>query len=392
MIFSFTLFLSAALMFALQPMVGKMLLPVVGGTPAGWIVAMAFFQVALLAGYFLAHLLSRFTPRTQVLLYILCLGIGTFFLPVTLGKFTALLSPSPRPFEVFLLLSAAVAIPFMALSATASTLQRLFTTTGHTSAEDPYFLYAASNLGSFAGLLLYPFYIESRSTLTMQAQGWFLGYILLIVMAVVCLALSGKETPVRKPATEPLFAVGWKRWLEWIGLAMVPSGLLLAVTMHITTDIFSVPLLWVLPLGIYLLTFVAAFSKRQIINYHWLLNIQPVAAAIAIALTLMVTDSFAMSWYSMGVHLTAFGVVALMCHMRLARGRPVDSRRLTEFYLMISLGGALGGVLVAFLAPLLFDRLVEYPLLMAASGLCNPNIRSRFSRPHAFAIIPAGSG
>lgn len=389
-LFSFTLFLSAALMFGLQPMIGKMLLPMVGGTPSGWIVAMAFFQVMLLAGYFLAHLLSRFSPRLQGLLYLLCLGIGTFFLPIVLTQHTSLISETPEAGDVFLLLSLSVAVPFIALSATASTLQRLFTTTGHTSAKDPYFLYAASNLGSFAGLLLYPFYIESRSTLTQQSQGWLWVYIVLIALAAVCLILSGSKAEHKNVVHKESVRLSWKKRLEWIGLSFIPSGLLLAVTTHITTDIISVPMLWVLPLGLYLLTFVIAFSKKPIISYERVVSVQPAAVAIAvtIALMLMISNAMALSWYALGIHLLTFGTVALMCHMRLARTRPAEeTRHLTEFYLMLAIGGALGGVVSAFAAPVIFNNLAEYPLLMLASVFFNPNIRAKFTDEHSYTFL-----
>ena len=387
-LFTFTLFLSAAMMFGLQPMIGKTLLPIVGGTPSGWIVAMAFFQVMLLMGYFLAYALSRFSPRIQGILYLLCLGGGIFFLPISLTEHNDLLHGTPEAFDVFRLLTATVAVPFIALSATVSTIQRLFMTTGHPSAKDPYFLYAASNLGSFAGLLLYPFLVEPHSTLTSQFHGWLLGYILLIGMTTVCLMASGKKTPAPAKVTKPSAPVSWKKRLEWICLSFLPSALLLAVTTHITTDIFSAPLLWMMPLGVYLLTFVVAFSKKPLVSYDWITKIQPVAVAAAIFLTLQATGPLATSLIAAGINLLAFGIVALMCHMRLAHTRPVENpQHLTEFYLMLAIGGALGGVLVAFGAPALFDRLVEYPLLMAASGLLNKNIRLNFSKNHVIAIL-----
>lgn len=385
-LFSLTLLVSAALMFSLQPMVGKMLLPIVGGAPSGWIVAMAFFQVMLLAGYFLAHALSRFTPQVQGIIYILCLCFGMIFLPIALSSHTGLLSATPMAFDVFLLLSIVVAVPFIALSATASTLQRLFTSTGHASSEDPYFLYAASNLGSLGGLLLYPLYIESHSTLTAQSQAWKFGYILLIVLAAACLFFSRhKNGMAAKKARQKSASAGWKLRLGWMLLAFMPSGLLLAVTTHITTDILSVPLLWVLPLGLYLITFIIAFSGKKFVDYTHLQTFQPLAVAIAvtISLTVMATLSVAPSWYALGIHLICFSAVALMCHMRLARLRPADaSAQLTDFYLMIALGGAAGGIAAAFVAPALFNSPAEYPLLMIVSCLLNENIRSKFTNDH----------
>lgn len=389
-LFSLTLFVSAALMFSLQPMVGKMLLPIVGGTPSGWIVAMAFFQVMLLAGYFVAHVLSRFTPRIQGIIYILCLCFGLIFLPIILSGHTGLLSATPMAFDVFLLLSIVVSVPFVALSATASTLQRLFTTTGHASAKDPYFLYTASNIGSLGGLLSYPLYIESYAALTVQSQGWKFGYILLIALAAACLFFSGKSTAAPKKLQKSTTAASWKQRLEWISLSFIPSALLLAVTAHITTDIISVPLLWVLPLSFYLLTFVIAFSKKLLINYKDVLTFQPAAVTVAvtISLTIMASGSLAPSWFALGFHLIAFSIVALMCHMRLARTRPADaSAHLTDFYLMIALGGALGGIAAAFIAPAIFNNPIEYTLLMVASCLLNDNIRSKFSSPYVETFI-----
>ncbi|MBI4351304.1 MAG: fused MFS/spermidine synthase [Elusimicrobia bacterium] len=386
-LFSLALFLSAALLFALQPMLGKMLLPLAGGTPSGWIVAMAFFQLMLLAGYFLAHLLARFTPRAQGLLHLLCLGAGCFFLPVVL-KGNA--GPSPGALEVSLLLAAAAAVPFIALSATSATLQRLFTTTGHAAAGDPYFLYAAGNAGSFTGLLLYPFLIERNSALTAQSRGWLLGYLLLIGAAALCLLASGKESRALRAQApgRPYAPPGGKKRLEWLCLALFPSGILLGVTAHITTDVFSAPMLWVLPLGVYLLTFVVAFSRKPLISYALLLKAQPAAVSTALALTFLAAGALALSWYALLLHLAAFGTVALMCHLRLARVRPLDEPgQLTDFYLMIAAGGALGGVLSAFIAPLLFNTLAEYPLLMLASVLLNEDLRSKVTRRYAPAFL-----
>ncbi|MDF3024118.1 MAG: hypothetical protein K0R10_1479 [Alphaproteobacteria bacterium] len=362
-VYAATLFLSAAIMFALQPMVGKMLLPLVGGTPAGWIVTMAFFQVMLLAGYFLAHALSRFSPRLHGLIYLGLMVAGCFFLPVHI----AMDSAAPGAVDIFRLLTVAVAVPFIAVSATSSTLQRLFTTTGHPSASDPYFLYAASNLGSFTGLFLYPLLIESKWGLAAQAQNWFIAFGVLMAAAALCLALAkGKDDKIN--TSHDGAAATNRQRIEWILLSFFPSALLLAVTTHITTDVFSAPMIWILPLALYLLTFVIAFGRRQWFKFSDVARFHQIIVPLAAALTCVYNLNIRVSVYAMFCHLFAFGVVALACHMLLAQKRPGGGgRQLTEYYLMMSIGGALGGVLNAFILPVLLDRLVEYPVLMALS-------------------------
>ena len=373
-VFSFTLFLSAALMFALQPMVGKMLLPLVGGTPAGWIVTMAFFQAMLLAGYFLAHFLSRFPPRLHGILYVACLGAGCFFLPVGLAGTEV--SDHAGPIDIFVLLSATVAIPFIAVSATSSTIQRLFMTTGHVHAEDPYFLYAASNLGSFTGLFLYPLAFEPAWGLAAQAQNWFYGFAALLALGVVCLTMGGAKASAHKEKEgEPVTNA---QRLNWIVLAFMPSALLSAVTLHITTDVFSAPLIWVMPLAIYLLTFVVAFSRKQFFSMSDVARIHRLLVPVAVALVCVYNFNIRISVYTMFIHMVAFGAAALACHMLLAQSRPKGGgRQLTEFYLMMAIGGALGGALNAFVFPLLLDRLIEYPVLMALSVCLHPQFREK---------------
>lgn len=373
-LFSFSLFLSAAAMFMVQPMIGKMLLPRVGGTPTGWITAVAFFQVMLLIGYLVAHGLARFSPRVHGIGYLALLTAGAMLLPISLPE--TVNATQINAGGVFMLLFAAAGLPFIALSASAATLQRLFLTSGHAQARDPYFLYAASNLGSFAGLLLYPLLVEPFSTLDTQAQVWFYAYGTLAICAAACLAAGMKHAANAKPAALALPPV--KDMLRWAGFAFVPSALLLAVTTHIVTDIISAPLVWVLPLALYLLTFVLAFSRRQIISPATTARIAPAVIAFAFAHTLMMGSSLSLSLAVMGLHLLCFGLVALMCHQRLAMARP-DGAHLTAYYLMIALGGALGGVLNAFAAPMLLDTLAEYPALLLAAGFAAPAFKGVFS-------------
>lgn len=377
-LFSSTLFLSAALMFAIQPMAGKALLPLVGGAPAGWVVAMAFFQVMLLLGYLYAHFLSRFSPTVHAFLYIAALGVGGLFLPFSLPQGGNATLGAP---DIFWLLTKKLALPFIALSATSSTIQRLFTATSHDSADDPYFLYSASNLGSFVGLFLYPLAFEQWWGLSEQALYWLLGFALLIAAAMLCIFQTSPKARLAAPKKDKSPPAARQERMEWVALAFFPSALLSAVTTHISTDIFSAPMLWVLPLALYLLTFVIAFGRQKFLPLAKVAAIQPVAIALALGFLMMLNTYLRMSWHGMLVQLVAFTLVALMCHMRLADLRPVkDGRRLTEFYLMLSVGGALGGVLNAFIIPLVLNRLIEYPVLLILSCFVNP----LFKKPPPF--------
>jgi spermidine synthase len=379
-VFSLTLFLSASMMFAIQPMTGKMLLPLVGGTPAGWIVAMAFFQIMLLGGYLLAHLFSKLSARKHALAYITLLGIGVVSMPIALARHAEGISATPVAHDIFMLLTFALALPFMAISATSSTIQRLFTTTSHKSAADPYFLYVASNIGSFSGLLLYPTLIEPNLSLSAQSQYLTYFYIALIGFAIICLLLSGKQAQTQAaPSASGGKPVTWREYCEWMILALVPSSLLLGVTFHITTDIMSVPMIWVLPLSLYLLTFVIAFSKKPIIPLGLAQGLHPWAVFLAITLAGIYKLTWLESWPGIFFYLTIFFIVTLSCHLQLAARRPLESnsRHLTGFYLMMSVGGALGGIFNAFIVPLLSVRVIELQLALVLSLLLHPAIRLR---------------
>jgi len=367
-------------MFAVQPMAGRMLLPIIGGTPAGWIVTMAFFQVMLLAGYFLAHALSRLPAALHGFVFLVILVAGMLFLPARIMP-----APSgevPGAFGIFRMLAVTLALPFMAISATSSTLQRLFATTSHKDAKDPYFLYAASNLGSFAGLFAYPLLAEPLLGLKAQSHYWFYGYSLLIALIGLCLIVPTATPAAYKTAAHQKKAppVGTATKMKWALYAFIPSSLLMSVSTHITTDIFSAPMLWVLPLGLYLLTFVLAFARRQWLSDPWLNRLQLVAVTLCVGFLIILSISLRMSWAGLFVQLFGFTVCALMCHRQLVLMRPADSdRHLTSFYLYLSVGGALGGILNAFVIPYVFDRLIEYPLFLIASLCLNPYFRERMT-------------
>ncbi|MGH6691359.1 MAG: spermidine synthase, partial [Gammaproteobacteria bacterium] len=273
--------------------------------------------------------------------------------------------------DVLLVLSVSVGLPFLVVSATAPLLQQWFTGTGHPAARDPYFLYAASNLGSMLALLGYPLLIEPRLQLRgegwlTQTRLWMLGYLALVILIALCaLILWRSARAVAEPPAEdaaPEAAPTWRRRLLWIALSFAPSSLLLGVTTYVTTDIAAVPLLWVLPLAIYLLTFILAFGR-----WPALLQRMVVLITVPTVLTVvffMVSGHHLRVWVNVLWHLALLFVVALACHGKLARARPAP-RHLTEFYLLISVGGVLGGLFNALVAPVVFTSLLEYPLVMA---------------------------
>lgn len=368
-LFACTLAVSALLLFWAQPMFGRMALPLLGGAPAVWSTAMAFFQAALLAGYAYAHLATRLlTPRAQAALHLSLLAAAALTLPIALpGGWRPPAEGTPIPWLLGLL-AVGVGAPFFVASATAPLLQAWFARTAHKDARDPYFLYAASNLGSLAALIGYPLAVEPLLGLTEQSWAWAAGYGALALLVALCaFAARGGTAPALAEAPP----TSWAARARWVALAFVPASLLLGVTQHITTDLAAVPLFWVAPLALYLLTFVVAFARRPAIP-HWLSLKLQVVLLLAVALTFF--WQIKALWLVFALHLGAFFFTALVCHGELAKARP-PAARLTEFYFYMSLGGVLGGAFNAFAAPLLFDGVLEYPLMLALAGLLRPTLR-----------------
>jgi len=384
-LFAATLLVSAMLVFAIQPMFGKMVLPLLGGTPAVWNTCMVFYQTILLAGYLYAHWSIKYLGvRRQALVHLVLFCLPWLVLPLGLAEgWKPPPEVNPIPW-VLMLLAVSVGLPLFFVSATAPMLQAWFARTDHASARDPYFLYAASNLGSTIALLGYPLLIEPNLSLTRgrcpQTWCWTLGYGLLMALTAACAALllrSGRwdgevaddERPSNEPPGAPPTAA---RRLWWIALAFAPSSLLLGVTTHISTDIAAVPLLWVIPLTLYLLTFVLVFSRRKILPHRWMVRVQPLLVVpLAAIFFLRCSNAIEM----IPLHLAAFFVTAMVCHGELAADRPA-SRYLTEFYIWMSVGGMLGGWFNALLAPRVFDTILEYPLVIALACLLRPRAKA----------------
>ena len=367
------IFVSAALLFAVQPLFAKMVLPRLGGTPAVWSVAMVFFQAMLLAGYAYAHVLTRYLPgRLSVIIHLAVMIGATFALPLAIAAGWGRVPEQGEAFWLLGLFAASIGLPFFALSANGPLLQAWFARTGHPQAKDPYFLYAASNVGSFLALLAYPFVIEPFSRLGQQTGGWtigFYGLILLIAACGVWLLRSPNTLPEETAEDAP--PPSWRDALTWIALAAVPSALLIAITAHISTDVAAAPFLWVVPLALYLATFVIAFQTRPILP-HWLVSaVAPLAVILlVISLALGAADQILVV---IGINLAGFFVLALMCHGELARRRP-PARYLTAFYLWLSLGGVIGGIFAGMIAQQVFSWVAEYPLLIIFAALCRPGL------------------
>jgi len=370
------LFLGAFLLFVIEPMFTKMILPLLGGTPAVWNTAVMFFQAMLLAGYLYAHLLSRLRRiRWQVLVHASVLAVGLVFLPVHLAWRDAS-SGSAHPVAwLTALLAVSIGLPFFAVSATAPLLQRWFSRSGHVHASDPYFLYVSSNVGGLMALLAYPVLIEPRFGLRLQSLAWTAGYALLALTIVACaVSLRALQRLSPTPFSQPVETAGawlsdpitWARRGRWVALAFVPSALLLAVTLHISTDVASVPFLWVAPLSLYMLSFIIVFARRPILKHNWMLLLQiPVYALLVVCFT---QKEFLLV---VGLHLLTLFVTAMVCHGELVRHRP-PAEHLTEFYLWMSVGGLLGGVFCVLIAPVVFNSVLEYPLVLVLACLLRP--------------------
>lgn len=373
-----TLFLSAVLMFTLQPMFGKTLLPLLGGTPAVWNTCMVFYQSLLFLGYLYAHWLSsRNHSRQQIRIHAGLLLASLLALPVALPQGAAPGAESHPALWLVGTLATAVGIPFFVVSTTAPLLQKWYSQLGLSSSGDPYFLYAASNAGSLLALLSYPFLLEPGVGLADQRLAWTLGYVLL------CLAILGCALPVWRGAQTPAAAAAAPdtdtaaatpparlTQLHWLVLAFVPSSLLLGLTQFISTDIASVPLLWIGPLTLYLLSFILVFSAWADRLHPWMLATQPAVLLVFIAYS-FINPAVLPYWLDLALHALAFFLAIMVCHGELARRRPHPTQ-LTRFYLLMSAGGMLGGLFNTLIAPFIFDSVYEYPIMIVAALLLRP--------------------
>lgn len=364
-VFALTLFTSAFLLFSVQPMVSKMLLPLLGGGPSVWNTAMLFFQAMLLAGYAYAHLLARYVGlKGQAVLHIVLLAVFAFALPLSLPAEISVPEEGGQASWQLITMLGMIGGPFFILAASAPLFQHWFASSGRPDADNPYFLYAVSNAGSLGALLSYPFVVEPLLGLNMQTISWTGGYVLLIALTS-CSAFFVRHgtKPLTNAALTTSQPLSWKNRLLWIGLSFIPSSLMLGVTAMITTDLASAPLFWVVPLALYLLTFIMAFARTPVFGPS--LTRELSAYTLCLLVLFFVISAFTeMKFIMVSAHLAVFFLCALFCHQILAEKKP-DPARLTEYFLLISLGGVLGGVFNALLAPAIFNTAIEYNLVLA---------------------------
>jgi hypothetical protein len=397
-LFGLALFISSALLFLIQPIIAKMVLPLLGGAPAVWNTSMVFFQLALLAGYAYAHSVPAWIGvRRHAVVHVVLLLLPLLILPFGLREnWTPPSDTNPIPW-LLTFLTVTVGLPFFVLSTNAPLLQLWFANTGHTAGKDPYFLYGASNLGSMLALLSYPVLLEPSLPLAGQSLLWTFAYGLMVLLVVACVyrvwrshagsTAQGRQADAGRPIacpearqTEPP-SLGPRpiiTRLRWIALAFAPSSLMLSVTLYLTTEIAAIPLLWIIPLAIYLLSFILVFSRKSPVPRSVLLHVSSLSVLLLVVTMLAGIQS--PSQLLLPLHLFTFFMIALSCHGELAAERP-GVRYLTEFYLWLAVGGALGGLFSALVAPLVFADVWEYPLVLALACLLRQGLKLGAQKP-----------
>ena len=386
-VFAVTMFVSAALLFLVEPMFAKMVLPLLGGSAGVWAACMVFFQTVLLAGYAYANGLVRWLgKRAQVAVHAAVLLVALALLPIRVpAGWTPTVGPNPVG-SLLGLLGVAVGLPFFALSATTPLLQAWFARSGHPSSADPYFLYAASNSGSLLGLICYPFLLEPWLPLGEQSRLWTYAYLLLLMLMAACIRLVWRQPqdaavgagPPKDDATASHLTP--RQWLRWVALAFVPSSLMLGVTTALTTDIPPIPLFWIVPLALYLLSFVLVFARKPLLSHVWLSRRMPVLILVA-AIPIVLKGALPLG-ILLPVDLLTLFAVAMVCHGEVARSRPA-AQHLTKFYLWISVGGVLGGAFNALLAPVVFTSVAELSIALVLAALLCPAIDRAEDTPRA---------
>ncbi|PPD33816.1 MAG: spermidine synthase [Methylomonas sp.] len=375
LLFALTLFSSASLMFVLQPMFGKALLPLLGGSASVWNTCMVFYQSILFLGYLYAHLLStRLSYRKNLLIHSSLLLISIYFLPISIPEDSRPPTSENPSFWLLTTLFSSIGLPLFILSTNSPLLQKWFSKIGHQTSSDPYYLSIASNTGSLMALLSYPFLLEPSIGISQQQHYWSNGFLILIAMIALCMMFLKQHhfqpDPVMATKIIQRNTPSLKLKLRWLLLAFVPSSLLLGTTNFISIDIATVPLLWVVPLAIYLLSFILVFSNYGNSIHKKILLLQP---WVITPFLIYYFSNHKLASISMELllHLCIFFISIMVCHGELAKKRPA-TEYLTEYYLIMSFGGMLGGIFNSFVAPFIFSAIYEYPLMIVGGLFLNP--------------------
>ncbi len=391
LLFTLVIFVSSSLVFLIQPLFARMVLPVLGGSPAVWNTAMFFYQAVLLLGYLYVHLTTRYLGvRKQSLLHAFVLLLPLIVLPLGLPEGWVPPAASDPGLWLVGLFAYAIGLPFFVVSTSSPLLQRYFAAIGHRDSADPYFLYAASNVGSMLALLAYPFVLEPLLATGEQAWVWTIGYVVLVLLiwTVVVRVSRGRLTDAAASVSSGAPLTGTRR-IRWLLLSMVPSSLMLSVTTYISTDLAAAPLLWVIPLALYLLTFILVFGRR---TASWTPVFQRVFPIALVALVMVLAmGSTRPLGLMVPLHLMVFFVVAMACHGQIAHERP-EPQHLTSYYIWMATGGALGGFFNAFVAPQVFDSVVEYPLILVLAAVLVPSVSKGKKRGWFDLAGPLGLG
>ncbi len=382
LIFTLTAFVGSFLLFMVQPLAGKLILPCLGGAPAVWTACMLFFQTVLLFGYvYAAQAIKKVGCEKQSVLHILLLVLGFVFLPLSID-FSGLDSAIHQPVTWMLAkLVASIGFLFFVVSANAPMVQRWYSTIGQRDSTDPYFLYAASNVGSLVALLGYPLVMEPNFSVSDAREIWSGGYLVLTFLVLVCSFIvwkdSGKDSKNEQDQSESSkLEPSMLQKLKWVFWAFIPNSCMLAVTMHISTDVASIPLMWVIPLAIFLVSFILVFAKIDFWReFAWDSYLAPFGTVFATVFFLRMSDP---AWLSIGVHFSLLFIICMSFHSRLAKSRP-QSEFLNSFFVWMSVGGILGGIFNSVVAPMVFKTQLEYPLtiIVAIIGIGFVNKESK---------------
>ena len=372
-LFTLTIFTSASLLFFVQPLFTRLVLPSIGGASAVWTTAMLFFQSVLIGGYLYAHVTTRYLPvRWQMGLHLALWAIALWFLPLALPDATALDGVSSPALQTLILYALGVGMPFAVLSANAPLIQSWYGRSGGPSADDPYFLYGASNLGSLISLLAFPLIAEPLFGISAIGKGWAFGFVALGAMLLACGLVPQRNAamPIEPivqskaiSANKPKF----RDFARWAVLAFIPSSLMLGITWKISTDLGSFPLVWVIPLALYLLTFVLTFTNRPFFAPTVLMHLFRVSLVILVLISSNLASGLPVG-LGIGLLVAGYFIISTKSHSALFEHRP-RKEYLTLFYVTMSVGGALGGVFNSIAAPLIFNEIHEFRIVVGIAAL-----------------------